>query len=312
MKKRLLFACLAVAVVHIPQRVCAQFTDPHNYDNTPIGTNQIELAYAYARSDVSIDAEPVIAGARLNLNEGTITYSRYFGLANHTMWVEGSVPIAGLSGSVTGTNISSSINGAGDSSYLVSALLKGGPALNVAEFENYKPETIVGVSFSVTAPTGQYRGSMILNLGSNRWFFKPEIALSQPFGSQQQWQLDLYANAEFYTDDTSYQGMEILGQQPLPGLEAHLSYSFNDRIWASVDTRYSFRGSTSVNGVDQNDAQRNFTLGNELNIALNRQNTLIFEFAKMLVHVNGPAYTGFSVKYDYTWGKGYRPDGHKE
>jgi hypothetical protein len=66
------------------------------------------------------------------------------------------------------------------------------------------------------------------------------------------------------------------------------------------DTRYSARGSTSVNGVDQNDAQQNFTLGSELNISLDRQNALVFEFAKVVVHRNGAASTGFAVKYDYS------------
>ena len=61
-----------------------------------------------------------------------------------------------------------------------------------------------------------------------------------------------------------------------------------------------------VDGVDQNDSQQNFTLGNELNVSLNPQNSLIFEFARALVHHNGPAYTGFAVKYDYSWGKGYK------
>jgi hypothetical protein len=306
MKKRLLYACLAIAALYVPHQACGQFTDPHNYDNTPVGTNQIELAYAYARSDVSIDTGLVIAGAKLSLNEGTVQYSHYFRLAKHVMWVDASVPIAGLSGSVTRTNIRSSINGAGDSSYQVSALLKGAPALSVAEFDNYKPETIVGVSLSITAPTGQYNPNRLLNLGSDRWSFKPEIALSHPFGPEQKWLLDAYANCEFYADNTSYRGHDVLRQQPLPGLEGHVSYSFNDKLWTSFDTRYSLHGPTSINGLDQNDRQQNFTVGSEANLALNSQHALVFEFAKVLVHHNGPAYTGFAVKYDFVWGKGYR------
>ena len=307
MTRRLTFANLVLlAAVQVPHLASAQFTDPHNYDNTPVGTNQVELAYTYARSDVSIDTGLVIAGARFNLNAGTIDYSHYFGLANHVMWVNGAVPIAGLSGSVTGTNIRGSINGAADSSYQVAALLKGGPALRVADFDNYKPETIVGVSLSVAAPSGQYNGNRILNLGSDRWLFRPEIALSYPFGPEQKWQLDTYANCEFYTDDVSYRGTKILSEQPLPGFEGHVSYSFNDKLWAALDTRYSLRGDTSINRVDQNDSQLNFIIGSEVNLALNSQHSLVFEFAKAVVHRNGTAYTGFTVKYDFVWGKGYR------
>jgi hypothetical protein len=306
MCKRLLFVCFTLLILRTPDLVFAQFTDPHNYDNTAVGTNQLEVAYTYARSNVSIDTGLVIAGAKFRLNAGTIDYSRYFRLANHLMWVNGAVPIAGLSGSVTGTNIRGSINGAADSSYQVAALLRGGPALSVADFDNYKPETIVGVSFSVAVPSGQYNGNKLLNLGSDRWSFRPEIALSHPFGPEQKWQLDTYANCEFYTDDVSYRGTKVLSAQPLPGFEGHVSYSFSDKLWGALDTRYSLRGDTSINGVDQNASQQNLIIGSELNLALNSQHSLVFEFAKALVHRNGTAYTGFTVKYDFVWGKGYR------
>ena len=64
------------------------------------------------------------------------------------------------------------------------------------------------------------------------------------------------------------------------------------------------RGTTFVNGVDQSNSQQNFILGSEMNVSINSRNSLLFEFAKALVHQNGPALVGFSVKYDYTWGRG--------
>jgi hypothetical protein len=306
MNKRLLFACFALAVLQIPGQACAQFTDPRAYDNTPVGINQLELSYAYAHANASIDTSLIITGASFNLNQGTIDYTRYFGLLHRLMWVEAGVPVAGLNGSIAGTSVHGSVTGAGDSSYELAMLLKGGPALSVKQFEEYKPITTLGVSLTITAPTGSYHPDKILNLGSYRWSFKPEIALSHPFGPEQKWEFDTYANAYFYTDNISYHGTQILGQQPLAGLEGHISYSFNDSLWASLDTRYSFRGTTFLNGLTQNNAQQNFILGSEMNISLNPRNSLVFEFAKAVVHHNGPALVGFSVKYDYTWGKDYR------
>lgn len=306
MCKRLLFTCFAVALLHTPEQLYAQFTDPHNYDNAPVGVNQIEIDYYYARSDASIDTSLIFTGATFNLNQGIIDYTHYFGFIHRLAWVEATLPFAGLSGSISGTNISGSVTGTGDSSYLVAALLKGGPALSVAQFENYKPTTTVGVSLTITAPTGQYDSNKVLNLGSNRWSFKPEFAVSHPFGPEQRWQFDVYANAYFHTDNTSYQGAKILRQQPLPGIEGHISYAFTDKLWASLDTRYSFGGNTFVNGVNENNAQQNFILGTEVNVSINHQNSFVFEFAKPVVHQNGPSYTGFAVRYFYSWGKGYR------
>src|SRR5689334_11018823 len=142
MCKRLLFVCLALVVLRAPQQLYAQFTDPHNYDNAPVGVNQLELAYAYARSDASIDTALITAGAKFTLNQGIFDYTHYFGLVRRLWWMEATLPIAGLEGSVSGTHIRDSITGLGDSGYTVTALLKGGPTLSVAQFENYKPTTI--------------------------------------------------------------------------------------------------------------------------------------------------------------------------
>jgi len=303
MNKRPLFACFALAILHFPNLAYAQFRDARTYENTPVGTNQLELGYAYLHANASIDTSLIISGAKVKLHQGTITYTRYFGFLHRLMWVEAGLPVAGLGGSVSGTNIQGSATGVGDSSYAVATLLKGGPALNEAQFEGYKPTATLGVSLTITAPTGLYQANKILNLGSDRWSFKPEISWSHPFGPEQKWKFDAYGNVYCYTDNIAYHGREILRQQPLPGLEGHLSYSFNDRLWASLDTRYSFRGTTIVNGVSQNNAQQNFILGSEMNISLSPRNSLLFEFAKALVHNNGPALVGFSVKYDYTWAK---------
>jgi len=266
----------------------------------------VELAYAYARSNTSIDPAIIIAGARLNLNQGTIGYTRYFGFLHRMAWVSPSLPIAGLDGSISSTMVSGSTAGAGDSSYEAAMLLIGGPALSVSKFANYQPTTTVGISLSVTAPTGSYRSDNVLNLGADRWSFKPEIGLSYPFGAQQKWALDAYANSYFYTDNTSFHGVQILRQQSLPGVEGHLSYSFLDSFVGSLDTRYSFRGETSVNGENQNNPQRNFILGGEAIFSLDERNSLSLVLGKALVHENGPSIAGFSVKYDYSWGRGYR------
>src|SRR5215472_18165204 len=125
MRKRLLFVCFALAVSH----ASAQFTDPHTYDNTPVGTNQIELAYAFARSDSSLDTSLIVSGAKLDVNQGSIQYARYFGFLHRLAWVQPGIPIAGLNGSISGINISGSTVGTGDSSYMLAMLLKGGPAL---------------------------------------------------------------------------------------------------------------------------------------------------------------------------------------
>ena len=302
MDKRPVILCIALAAHAC---ACAQFTDPRNYQNTPVGINQLELGYAYVRSDTSIDESFIVSGATLNLNQGLIDYTRYFALLHRLAWAEATIPVANLSGSISGTGITASTTGTGDSAYSAALLLKGGPALTPQQFANAETTTSVGLSLSITAPTGQYDPNKLFNLGSGRWSFKPEIGLSTPFGPDQRWVFDAYANTYLYTNNTRYRGVEVLRQRALLGLEGHISYTFSNTVWASFDTRYSFLGATNVSGVNQNDSQQNFIVGSELVVAPTPRNAFIFEFAKAAIHKNGDSLTGFTVRYDYTWGRGY-------
>ena len=268
--------------------------------------NSLEFTYAYVRGNASIDMSLVVGSANLDLHKGTLSYTHNFSMFGQMAWVSANVPFASLGGSVDASNTSGSTSGIGDSSLELAVLLKGAPALSAAELATYERTTIVGMSLTVIAPTGQYDGNKVLNLGSNRWSFKPELGVSYPFGTERKWELDGYINAYFFTDNTSFQGTEILHQEPLPGLEAHLSYSVTPGLWVSLDTRYAFRGETVVDGVEQNNSQENLTLGTEASWAPTSHAALNVVFAKALVHRNAPAFTGVSVSYVYSWGHDYR------
>jgi arginine exporter protein ArgO len=53
---------LAVTLLRTP--ATAQFNDPRNYQNVPVGVNQIELSYSYVRANASIDSAIVIGGSQ--------------------------------------------------------------------------------------------------------------------------------------------------------------------------------------------------------------------------------------------------------
>lgn len=52
----------------------------------------------------------------------------------------------------------------------------------VLDFQSYRQDLIVGASLQVSVPVGQYDSSKLVNLGTNRWFFKPEIGASKALG----------------------------------------------------------------------------------------------------------------------------------
>jgi hypothetical protein len=224
---RPLLSFAAITALCFPQILWAQFTDPRNYTVAPVGINQLELDYAHAQANAAIDTSLVIGGAHFELNQATAAYTRTFGVLDHLAWVKTTLPFARLSGSVAGTPVSGSTSGAGDLSIELATLLKGGRALSAAEFAKYQPATTWGASLTVSAPTGEYNPDKLLNLGSDRWSFKPEIGAAHPFGPEQTWEVDAYVNVYFFTDNTAYRGVEILRQEPLPGLEVHISHDFS-------------------------------------------------------------------------------------
>jgi hypothetical protein len=59
--------------------------------------------------------------------------------------------------------------------------LVGTPALTMSEFMKHLRKSNLGVSLLVSAPTGQYDPGKIVNIGQNRWGFKPEVGLTRLF-----------------------------------------------------------------------------------------------------------------------------------
>ena len=302
MTGRLFSALLAITASCCPPALYAQFTDPRTYTVAPVGLNQLELVYDHASADASLDTSLEVVGAHFEQNEAAVSYTHNFGVLGQLTWVKVNVPFAAVSGSVAGTNISASNTGAGDSSLQLTALLKGGKALSATEFATYTPGTTLALSVTISAPTGEYDAQKLLNLGSNRWSFKPEFAVSYPFGPEHRWWVEGYVNAYFFTDNTTYHGVEILRQEPLPGLEGHISYDFTRSLWASLDLRYSFRGRTVIDGVNQNDAQELLTAGTEASWSPSSNHSLVILFTKALVYRNAPAETRVALKYVYRWG----------
>ena len=119
----------------------------------------------------------------------------------------------------------------------------GAPALSLKEFAGFEQDLIVGASLQVSAPAGQYDESRLVNLGTNRWSFKPELGISQALG---RWTLEGTAAVTLYTDnDDFYQG-KTRSQDPLYSLQAHVIYGFRSGVWGALDGTYFAGGRTTA------------------------------------------------------------------
>ena len=102
------------------------------------------------------------------------------------------------------------------------------------------------------APTGDYNPAHLINISSNRWAFKPEIGLSQPFG---RWFTEASLGAWFFTDNGNFFGGNMRSEKPITTLQLHLGYNFSRDLWLAVDGTHYRGGETGINGVEKSDRQ---------------------------------------------------------
>jgi len=203
---------------------------------------------------------------------------------------------AEASGKVLGNDSSITRSGFGDTRFRVSVLFLGAPAATVEEFAKSSPQTVVGASLTISAPTGQFFSDKLINLGTNRWSFKPEIGLS--YYVNRQWLIDLYAGAWFFTTNYSfYPGSSVRSQDPLITFQTHVSYNFNPLMWAAIDLTYYTGGQSSVNDIYQDDRQNNSRIGATFNFPVSRQSSIKFAYSTGAVIRVGGNFSTISVAF---------------
>jgi hypothetical protein len=184
--------------------------------------------------------------------------------------------------------------------------IKGGPAMNAQEFSKWNQKTILGVSLRVVPLTGQYDPTKLINLGTNRWAFKPELGYSRRWGH---WLLDGYGGAWFYTTNPEFfshnqfsPGTNTQSQSPIGSFEGHVSYDFKPRLWVSLDGNYWFGGRTSLNGVQSPDTlQRNSRVGFTASVPLTRNQSLKFSYNNGAYIKYGGNFQNISIAWQYSW-----------
>src|SRR5438128_1083262 len=169
----------------------AQDLAPRAYVITPIHSNAITLTYSFFDGSLVFEGTIPITGAQARVNVTIFNYSHSLKLFGRTANFTGSLPygIGHLRGTVVGAEALAYRSGLLPASVRFSVNLVGGPAMNVAEYTKWRQRTIVGISLRLVPKTGQYDPTKLINFGTNRWAFKPELGFSERWGH---WILDAY------------------------------------------------------------------------------------------------------------------------
>ncbi len=293
-------SCMVACVVS-PAR--AQDIEPRAYSNAPVGVNFLIAAYAYTRGGLSFDSAVPITNAHLNTSNAVLAYATVLDLWGKSAKFDAIVPYTWLSGTADyqGQPVERTVAGFANPAFRLSINFYGAPALTLKEFADWEQDLIIGASLRVIPPWGQYDASKLINIGTNRWSFKPEIGMSKAVGP---WTLELQAAATFFTENDDFFGGNTRSQEPLYSLQGHLIYGFRSGIWASFDATYFAGGRTTVNGVLNYDLQQNWRLGGTLALPVNRANSLKFYASSGVSARTGNNYDLIGVAWQYRWGGG--------
>ena len=280
--------------------VSAQEMEPRAYSRAPVGSQFLVFAYAYQTGDVLTDASLPLRDVKVKINAGSIGYGRTFGLAGRqaNLSLVSTYVKAHASGTVFEDFQEVRRSGLGDVRLRFSMNLIGGPALSAKEFASYKPRSVLGASVVVVAPTGQYDPRRLVNIGSNRWSFKPEVGFSKPYGP---WTFEFLGGVWLFTDNKEFFGGVRRGQKPLASLQSHAIYTIRPRMWVALNATYYSGGKTVINGVTNEDKQSNSRIGSTFSLPLTRQQSVKVAFAKGLTTRFGGDTTAVAVAWQYVW-----------
>lgn len=288
-----------LALVSSPAHVCAQDLVPGAYTPAPIGFNVLNISGVFSTGDLAFDPSLPIEDAHSTVGGIGIGIVRTLNIAGRFANVGVALPI--VIGHVEGLVLEqfqeASRMGQGDLGLRIALNLHGAPAMTRQQFAAYRMTTIVGVSLSVAAPVGQYDSTKYVNLGANRWSFKPELGIMRTRGA---WTFEGDIGGVFFTDNTDYVNGATRGQAPIVGLQGHLIYTFRPGFWVAADGNYWKGGRITTNGTRGTFEQENSRIGATLAYPV-RRHQLRFSYSLGAYTTIGGDFHSLGMSYNYAW-----------
>ena len=286
----------------MPVAASAQELEPGAYWPIPTGLNIITVVNNFNWGDLAFDPSAPIDEASARINTTAFAFTRAFGVAGRSANAGVVFPvIAGrLEGLYLGEPAEAERFGLGDPRLRFAMNLYGAPAMKPQAFASYRQGTIVGVAVTVAPPLGQYDPAKLVNLGTNRWSFKPEVGWSRSSGS---WVLEAMAGVWLFTDNTDFIGGRTRVQDPIAAVQFHVTYRFQRTMWLAGDANYFTGGRTTIGGTRNLDLQRNSRIGATFSRALSRRQAIRMSISRGAYTTIGADFTSIAVGYNYAWAR---------
>jgi len=294
-KSRLL---LTLLIFSSASCVIGQQLEPRAYSPSPVGTSFLVTGFARSSGGVTFDPTIPVTDVNAKLNSSFLAIGRTFGLFGRQSLVTAALPYVWgeVSGSIGEQRRSITRSGLADINLRFAINIVGSPALNPTQFAAARHDNfILAASLSVSPPTGQYDPVKLINLGTNRWAFRPEIGFSLPIKKMS---LDLYAAASFFTANNNFfPGQSVRAQDALGSLQGHLSYSVRRGLWIAFDSTWYGGGATHLNNGPATSRQSSSRIGGTVSFPIGKVQSIKISYSSGVTARIGSAFDTLAVSW---------------
>lgn len=278
-----LLASLIILTTCLWRTALAQELEPRRWSHLPTGGHFFGGGPAVTRGDIFFD--PVIRAedAELDMLTTVLKYIHSF------EFFEKSARISLQQGHQNGVwsglldTVPTTIQRVGltDTVVRFAINLRGAPPLSGRDYQAYRGaqdrETIVGLGLAVQLPTGEYMDDKLINLGSNRFTFRPQFGVVHNRGK---WSFEGTAAVWLYTENDEFFGGNKLEQDPLLFLQAHVIRNLQAGAWVGLSLGYGSGGESTINGIDKDDRKKNVVWALSYGLSLSPRSSLKLVYAR--------------------------------
>ena len=281
-----------------PALASAQELEPGAFWPLPRGLNIVTGVGGFNWGDVTFDPALPVEDASARITTTAFSFTRAFNLAGRSANAGVSLPVVGghVEGLYLGEHAEVDRFGLGDPRIRLAVNLYGAPTMTPREFASYRQRFIVGVSFVAVPPLGQYDSTKVINLGTNRWSFKPELGLSQTYGK---WVVEFMIGAWFFTDNTDFFGGRTREQDRIVATQFHFTRRFSSAMWLAADANFYQGGQTTVGGTENLDLQKNSRIGATFSKGLGGGHAIRAAVSRGAYTTIGADFTSIAFAYNY-------------
>lgn len=268
---------IALALLSFTGLGVAQDIEPRRWTPLPVGMNVLGAGVIHTDGDIALDPVLELEDVTVDVKTAIVSFLHAFDLAGQSARFDVRLPYqdARWEGLLDGERASTERHGLADPRVRLSVNFVGAPALKGEEFQAYRAahpiNTVVGAALAVRLPLGEYKQDKLLNLGENRFVFRPQLGFVHTRGH---WSYELTGSVFLYTDNDDFFGNNKREQEPLYALQAHLIYSSPRHWWISIGAAHDRGGESSINGEKKDDKRRDLLYGISAGLAIGSRSSV--------------------------------------